>query len=500
MGIEEFIKNSVRHLGFRVLIAPDISTKKLNNCINYIAHGADAEYILAVGDASVFGKTHTGFVFTGEFLYFSNDSGKPVELALNDIAKAKYHKKKVCRDDNFFEVGDRIEIIMKDNAVYVMDASMIGFDCAEMEKLINGIAELTRKGEVPRATRQNISVAELDDKYKILYMKILCNYAYLGDSFVDSNEYSAIQNIVIRIELSPDYRTELRAYLEDIENKEKTGDLVYKLCNSLEYGSYDIMRYSLMQDVLYLHKLTKPEISWTEDGFIGSLLNYMHIRPAQLELMEYAIELNREMVMDDANIIELQAKSQDMVKSALKLRIPLMTLYCSGSVYSVDTYRKIFNGNEKARISIDKQRELMLQTVIKNTQETVNQLVSDMNSISEQLVSEIQKGMQASAKIEKLSALLVRLSKGAQASVAKSENTEQHILYDSLPSSLDMVKLERIRREQKCELEYQTIMKYYERAQGDGYTRIKANISNHELLRLADTLAVINYKGAKHGF
>ena len=108
--------------------------------------------------------------------------------------------------------------------------------------------------------------------------------------------------------------------------------------------------------------------------------------------------------------------------------------------------------------------------------------------------------MQASAKIEKLSALLVRLSKGAQASVAKSENTEQHILYDSLPSSLDMVKLERIRREQKCELEYQTIMKYYERAQGDGYTRIKANISNHELLRLADTLAVINYKGAKHGF
>lgn len=493
MKIEEYIKDKARYLGFRTLIAPDIPKKKLNNCINFIAHFALAEYILIIGDATVFGKTSSGFAFTGENFYFSNDKGSPVQLLLSEIAGARYYKQKTSRTDNIYEVGDKIEIYMRDNSVYIMDASLIGFDCSAMEGLINGIVKLVDEGQAPKATKQNVSVAELNDYYKLIYLKILCNYAYIGDSYIDSNEYSTIQNIVVRIELSPSARNELRTYMADIEHKEKTGDLLYKLCNELEYGSYDIVRYSLMQDVLYLHGLVKPNVSWTKDGFIGSLLKYMHLRPEHLELMEYAIDLNKQMVTDDANIVGLQTKYQDVVKNALCLRIPLMTLYCSGSVYSIDTYKKIFNGNDKAQLSIQKQRELMLQTVIKNTQETVNHLVSDMNSVSEQLVLEIKKGLQSSSKIEKLSALLIRLSKGAAANVEKTESTEQRVLYNKLPKVVDMVRLEDIRREQKCELEYQTIMNCYDYDQRLHQARIKINLDNKELYKLLDTFNEIRY-------
>lgn len=72
-------------------------------------------------------------------------------------------------------------------------------------------------------------------------------------------------------------------------------------------------------------------------------------------------------------------------------KVPRMTLYCSGSVYSYDSYNKIF-GKKKKKQAIDKQRELILQTVIKNTQKTVNNLVEDMNVISKKLIEEVNKG------------------------------------------------------------------------------------------------------------
>ena len=394
---------------------------------------------------------------------------------------------------NYFELGDKVIIYMKDNSTNIMDACLIGFDCMAMEKIINGIVKAVNEGEPLESTKQNVSVSELDEEYKLLYLKILCNYAYIGDGIIDSNEYAAIQNIVVRIGLCSNVRIELRNYMSDIENKEKTGDLLYKLRNGLDFGSYDIVRYSLMQDILYLHELVHGNESWTEDGFVGSLLNFMHIQPEQLELMIYAINLNRQMIEDKSDIVDLQGKAQNMLKRALEQRIPLMTLYCSGSVYSVDTYRKIFNGKDKANFSIDKQRELMLQTVIKNTQETVNHLVADMNNISEQLVSEIQKGIESTAKIKKLSALLVRLSKGAEVSVAKSEYTEQRVLYGKVPSVLNMEKIEKIRMEKKCELEYQKIMKYYRYDDKIKKVIINQNISNIELNELIDIFREIGY-------
>lgn len=370
---------------------------------------------------------------------------------------------------------------------------MNGFDCAVMENLINGVVDLVNNGEVPHASKQNIALSELSDDIKLIYLKILCNYAYINDSVIDSTEYSVIQNIVVRIEISPKFRNELREYMADIERKEKTGNLLYTLHNSLEYGSFDIVRYSLMQDILLLHTVTSPDKPWNEDGFVGSLMKNLCLYPKQIELMEYAVSLNRKMVSDDADITGLQKQSKELVERALIIGIPLMTLYCSGSAYSIDTYKKIFNGKEKAQLSIDKQRELMLQTVIKNTQDTVNNLVEDMNSISKQLVHEIQKGFQSNAKIEKLSALLMRLTKGAEVTVAKSEIAEQRALLLKIPFTLDMTRLEQIRKSKACEIEYRNIMNYYIHDENTNRVTLMNGIKTNELRKLAYIFEEINY-------
>jgi hypothetical protein len=493
MGIEEYIKQNARFLGFRIMVAPDIPVNKLNNCMRYIVDKTTSEYILIAGDATVFGNGSIGFVLTGEHLYFSNNKGKNKALPIEEISYANYIKKNTTNSDNTFSVGDKIEICMRNGEKYFLEGCMVGFDCKAMEEIINGIVELVDKGETVVSTKQNVAVSELDDEIKLLYLKILCNYAYIGDAYIDSNEYSTIQSIVVRIELGAKARNHLRSYMGDIEHKEKTGDLLYKLKNSLEYGSYDIVKYSIMQDVLYMHSLTYPSQAWMEDGFIGSLLNYLKLRPEQLELMEYAIDLNKEMVSDDANVIKLQNSAKDMAKSAIYLNIPLMTLYCSGSVYNVDTYHKIFNGDEKAKVSIDKQRELMLQTIIKNTQETINHLVTDMNSVSAQLLNEIQKGIQSSTKIEKLSSLLTRLTNGAEAKVKKTESVEKRALYSKIPSILDMAKMEKIRRDKIYDIQYQHILKEYPLDQVSQDRVIRGDIEVSDLMKLINAFEEISY-------
>lgn len=455
MTIEQYIKESAPALGHRILIAPDIPGHKLDNCTRYISDNISGDYILIFGDATLLGKGTVGFAFSGDKLYFANDKREKTLVLLKDISEATYVPKKYGRSDSMYEVGDKVVLHTRGGGQINIEGALIGFDCKALAMIINGVANRINKGEIPVSTRQNVPLAEMPQKIKLSYLKLLCNYAYLGDGVIDSDEYSVIQSIIVRIELDADGRVQLRQYMSDIEHKEKSGDLLYIVHSQLESGSYDILRYSLLQDILYLHKISKPDKPWNEDGFIGSLLNNLQILPQQLELMETAIDLNRKMTANDADIYALQDKSKALVKEALQLHVPLMTLYCSGSAYSVDTYHKLFKNSDKAQVAIDKQRELMLQAVIQNSQKTLNHLVEDINSVSQQLIEEIERSSQATGKIAKLSALLGRLSAGATRTVQKSEGTEQKILYAQLPSILDVMTFEKLRQgdvnKEQCE-------------------------------------------------
>lgn len=93
MKIEEYIKINARNLEYQVFVAPDIPSKKLNNCIKYIANSVEPEYILMLGDSTISNNANAGFVFTGEQLFFSNSKGHSVSLYLSEIAGANYMKK-----------------------------------------------------------------------------------------------------------------------------------------------------------------------------------------------------------------------------------------------------------------------------------------------------------------------------------------------------------------------------------------------------------------------
>ncbi|GEM_PF-3171001 len=493
MTIEQYIKESAPALGHRILIAPDIPGKKLNGCTSYVSSNIPGEYILIFGDATLLGKGTMGFAFSGDTLYFANDKGEKQFVLLKDIEAATYMPKKTHRSDAMFEMGDKVIINTRKGNYFYLETCLIGFNCDAMTKILNGVAQKVNSGEVPLCTRQNVTLSEMPEKIKLAYLKMLCNYAYLGDGVINSEEYSAIQSIIVRIELKAEGRGILREYMSDIEQREKSGNLLYIMGHELESGSYDILRYSLLQDVLYLHKIANNGKPWNEDGFIGSLLNNLKVSPMQLELMESAVDLHREITSNDANIYELQDKSKALVKESLKLHVPLMTLYCSGSPYNVDTYNKLFRKSDRAQVAIDKQRELMLQAVVQNTQKTLNHLVEEMNSVSEQLIKEIQRGSVASQKIEKLSALLGRLSAGATRTVEKSQGTEEKILYSQLPRELDMNLFQKLYKGEVNKAQCEYVFSLYPQGEGSLGRIIKKNLSVETLSKLLRTMEEISY-------
>jgi hypothetical protein len=68
--IEEIVKKySARIRDERVLFAPDIPAKKLNNALNDYARAAHGEHVLALIDNSFFGSAKDGVLLTTKHIY-----------------------------------------------------------------------------------------------------------------------------------------------------------------------------------------------------------------------------------------------------------------------------------------------------------------------------------------------------------------------------------------------------------------------------------------------
>ncbi|MBQ5319279.1 MAG: hypothetical protein J6K17_09310 [Oscillospiraceae bacterium] len=487
MTIEKYIKNNAYKLSWRTSIAPNIPFKTLELIGNSFADDIPDTYVVAVGDATLFGKGTRGFAFSGYSLFFSNDGKEKFKIDFHEITAAEFIPCGKRRHDNMYMLDDIVRIYCRNGDTYDVGECLIGFDCGEFESFINGIVSLIDDGVEPLCTRQIVSVSDMSDCTKTAYVKTLCNYAYLNNSYIDPDSYSAIQNIIVRLELNAEVRNELRDYMQSIENKVKTGYLIKLIADSTDFGSFEVVRFALVQDVLYLHNLLKHDDAWQNDGFVGSMINAFGITPEQVDLLIEACRLNYKVTHSDNNLISMQSDYDALQKQAIRQNVPLISLYCAGSAYSIDTYFSIFGGRNKKQLSIDKQRELMLQEIIKNNQKTVNHLVEDMNEISEQLISELQKSMVANEKIKQLAALLGRLKAGATNTVDKVERTERLTLLNSIPQSLDQRKI-------KVSLNkdyYDIIQKSY--VSKSGVLTLRENLSMEELTKLYRFLSDIGY-------
>lgn len=427
MNVENYIKEEAMHLknSRRVIeIAPDISENHIKAIKKKYGDtlGDDFDrYIL------VMSYTGTGFFFlTGDTFYFNNFMQGGIQaVPFTEITSIKAEQGKTFTPDKIFFKTTQKE--------YVLDGCIDGINLSTITTVFKRIIELAKNqmSSVFTVSEQGFLSSQLPEDIKLLYLQILCNYAYLNDESIDADEYNAITKFSIRMELHGDTRGILRKYMNDFDGRIKTGNLLasIKKITENQTGYWDVVKYCMMQDALYIHEIQQPGKRWEEDGFIGSLMEHCSLNPEQIHTMEKAVSLNKKMQNKDANMSKLKDEWKKLIKSIKDTPgyVPTLYLFCSGSVYGLKSYDGFLKKDETSQKALNKQRELILQEVIVSNQKAVNVLIGDMNYLAERLERALLEEDKIKQDYEKIKQLLSRI-KSAMRTVEQEEECKAYIL------------------------------------------------------------------------
>lgn len=476
MTVQKYIRENVNLLGDRTYIAPNIPEKKLNAAISIFAENVNPDYVIALHDSSIFSTGKEGCLFLGDSVYLKAAFEKPLKIEFVNIDSIRYEtyekeasfgkSKTVKQVFVYFKNGEELEL-----SPYLLNVNYEAFT-----KVIQGILNEAEAGAEFENSSQVTPLAQLSEEVKVNYIKVVCNFSYSDDQIIDPYEYAEIISLIARIELDSVKRIEIRSYMSDINNVEENSEILERLKINTSETSFEVLGKSLIKDILYIFKQRHSIQEWSQNDFINYLVSANNIQKDEIELIIQAIQNDEDILKQRKNDSEIAKSIKDIAAKAGAIGVPMAAIYFSGSVVGfsaagitsglaamglggilglsgmvtgigtiillgVGTYHGLKKITGIGDLQNNKQREFMLQAIIRNTQKSLNYLIEDMNEISNQLMNEIKKGNENSQKIQKLSELLNTLSQGAQFSVQKQNHSQIEQLITKLPLKLDMIRL-----------------------------------------------------------
>ncbi|TCI22621.1 hypothetical protein [Exiguobacterium sp. SL-9] len=478
MNINTYLKEYAHTLlGDGTHIAPNVPDKKLNGAIKNYAEDALPEHVVVLYDSTLFKSGKEGMLFLGDRFYFKPLLEKPICVYYKDLQRVDLDREVTYKNDKRKE---KLHIVMHTEQYdYSLSDKLATYNVEGVVELLNGIAALKDKEDELVNVSQVTPLADLPETYKLTYLKVLANFTFVDDQQVDAQEYSELMSLVTRIHLSSDYRLQLRGYLSNPDEHTPTIALIDELRDLSTTIDFSIVEKSLFKDLLYLFKLKRPLSAWFENKFLEELKEVLYISREEIELISSAIQSDEDILTFRKNDSEIAKSMKDLAAKAAAVGVPLTAIYLSGSVVGlsaagltsglaslgmggllgfssmftgigvlvvigVGTYQGLKKITGMKDIENNKQREFMLQAIIRNTQQTLNCLLEDINEISNRLVVAIQQGNVNSEKINQLSNMLQMLSQSAQFSADKQVHSQKEQIITQLPPKLSTVRLDEL--------------------------------------------------------
>lgn len=464
-----------------ITVCPDIEVETQS-----IATDVESKELLFISDASALPSNQSpkvGMACSLEKFYFCNRPNQSQSFCFDDVKTIEFQGKNRF---GTYSPGDQVIIVLNDETQYALGECMLGCDCSGIAQFLLETVENT-PSELAMEEKRCVSLCDLPPQLLVNYMEVLYNYAYITDCEIESSEYAALQSIGVRLGLDANVRNKLRDYLFLMQENLRitSGILIKRSRDQMSYGSYEIFRHSLMQDALYLKEVRGEAEPWYNDRFLNSLQQILEISDDQIEVMLAAIQLYKKVQQRDADLQALRSDMEMLQRRSKSLRIPLEAIFCSGSVYSTDTYHG-FRRLKKQKKSITRQRELMLQEVIRNTQLSMNRLVEDLNDTTLRLLAEVRKGNIRDQQIQELSSFirLHQFQKQVDAMIQKSDEVTLTQFYNRLPPKLEARRVAELLPQQR-----ELVESAYLPLPEGGY-KIRDDLSYGELSRLTRIEAI----------
>lgn len=473
MNIEKIIKDNVSKLSSsisKVYVSPDIPKKKLDNAIEKIAHGIESNYVLALIDTTLFGSAKEGFIFIGDRIFINHYGKKEYEFKrINKIQKQEHKQKdkegKEVINNKYILTYDGEE---EDITFIISEINQDGF-IELIEMILQNIAD--SDGEL-ETTNQTCPLAMMSQKIQETYLKIICNYAYSDDGKVGSSEYAEIMALIAINSIEKDVRISIRTYMYDNSNIESNEDLIKYLDQNVSAGSLDELRISIIKDIInmFWSKMSNDkEINeWKKSSYIVNIAKEFGVKDSQVEYIVESIKKNKDIIANRQDDIHIKKNMQELAAKAGAVGVPLAAVYLSGSVIGVSAagmtsglaalgmggvlgFSSMFTGIGVAvllgvgaykgvkkvtgmgELEKNKQRELMLQEIARNSQRTLNYLIEDVNEISARLQEAIKTGQETEIKIKKISGILSMMTQGAKKTTDQIDFAKREEIICKLP-------------------------------------------------------------------
>lgn len=496
MLVEEILKQNLK--GEKWLFSPNIPNKKLNGACS-IFESLEPNKIIALFDITLLGSGKSGFILTGAKLYYRSfvSGSTKFDIEYSNIAGIKIviPKKEKC-----------IEITTKDNSILTTYAEdLYDFDyenfVSVIEKLISQENSIEFKEE-----DQSIPLDCEKDIVKTNFIKILSNLSVNESGMIDDKSYAQIIQLIARLDFNTELRFNIRSYMLNESNRIDNTILLKEIEDNMAKNRLHEVHISLMKEAINLfraQKEIKPYIkgAYKEEKKFIDLQSILNVSDDEISLIEDSI-INDEKIFMDRNVSDDKIKElfTDMAGKAAAVGVPLAAVYLTGTVgfsaagltsglaalgmggvlgfssmvtgigvalvIGVVSYKLVgrgiraITGDESEKY---KQRETLLQNVVKKSQRTLNLLIEDINYITLKVVSLIKSNEVDKMQMEELQKQIQVLASSQSIIMRQSQYSEKEKTIIHLPKHLDINRLESLTKDATLKDIREIILDFYDK-------------------------------------
>lgn len=490
-SINSFLRDNVGAVSEkRVSVAPNIPESKLNAAIKAFRFPGTPESVVALYDNTLLGSGKDGLLFTGERVIYRPTFSDPIEIAYADIAAAGYMETPTGKNGD--KIVRTVEVSLKEGgSVSIKD--MVDCDYQRLATLLRSCAE---DFDEYKEERQLIPVEEMSDALKAAYVKTIINMAFADDGAVDDKEFAEILLLMTRLNLSPDTRFELRAYLSSGASLASVESLLATISAECPEGQIKPVHVSLAKDLINTH-LSTGGASLADFQFFADNRHLIDVSDGELELIMMAIETDHKMLKSEYSDDQLVAAVKLMSAKAAAVGTPLAAVYLTGSVVGLSAagitsglatlgmggllglssmatgigvavligvgaytgMRKLTGADETTK---SRRRELMLNEVIKQTQSTISLLVQDINFVVSKLNVVMAATDRQEAQIRKLVGLMQQMTSAGSILAGRADSAQNSATRIKCARVLNVARLHSLTREPTKAPLHDFILGFYE--------------------------------------
>lgn len=492
MSVYDLITNALPKEETNWALAPNIPKKKLNGACSAIADVKPGE-VVAVADSTIFGSAKEGIVLTGAAFYWRDGQGR-FSVGYDDIASIE-----VVEEVRNTSEGDKRELTgicfttksgekKQTRRVFTV---LHEVDYKQLKSLIEQIISLDSAYESVDTT---IPLAAEEFPIKKAYVEILAALAMDKDGVIDSREYAHIIQLMTRIELNRRERFDIREQVLGEDYSPDAESSIASIREAIPEPRMPNVRISIMKDAINLFRAQNDQKgyevgSYKKSQLLVQLRESLGISDERMSLIEGSIETDLE-IMNNRNVTDDQVKRMftELAGKAGAIGVPLAAVYLTGTVgmsaagvtsglaalgmggvlgfsgmvtgigvailLGVVSYKYVGVGIKKLTGDDSDQyreREFLLQQVVKTTQRTIQNVIEDINYITEKLKDAVfsseQKADQNQQQIRVLTRKLHCVTKASQYLEEQSDTAEKESILIGLPKQLDIARMDYLAKE-----------------------------------------------------